>query len=359
MIQGSPIWKVLDEARWAPSGDNTQPWRFEVTGPMALVVHGHDTRAHCVYDLEGEASQLSLGALLETMRIAATRHGWSTAVQRRAQQPDDRPTFDVAFTAADLRPDPLAEQIRVRSVQRRPLSTNPLSPAELAALESSVGDGYQVHWLSGWRGRLAAANLTFCNAGLRLTLPEAYEVHRSIIEWGATHSESRVPDAALGVDALSLKLMRWGLGSWARVHFANRFLAGTWLPRIQMDWIPGLACAAHVVIKSRQAPAGVDDFVAAGRAVQRFWLTATQLGLWQQPEMTPLIFARYVRQGTQFTANAALQVKAQKLQLQVNQVIGLDASHAVWMGRVGHGVAPIARSMRLPLTQLMWDWPVA
>ena len=66
---------ILDAARWAPSGDNTQPWRFEVISDRKLIVHGHDTRDHCVYDLEGEASQISLGCLLETMAIAASAYG--------------------------------------------------------------------------------------------------------------------------------------------------------------------------------------------------------------------------------------------------------------------------------------------
>ena len=52
---------ILDQARWAPSGDNTQPWRFEVRGARHVVVHGFDTRSHCVYDLDGHPSQLSLG----------------------------------------------------------------------------------------------------------------------------------------------------------------------------------------------------------------------------------------------------------------------------------------------------------
>ena len=56
---------ILDLARWAPSGDNTQPWRFEIKDARRLVVHGFDTRAHCVYDLDGHPSQISLGALLE------------------------------------------------------------------------------------------------------------------------------------------------------------------------------------------------------------------------------------------------------------------------------------------------------
>ena len=36
--------------------------------------------------------------------------------------------------------------------------------------------------------------------------------------------------------------------------------------------------------------------------MQRFWLTATSLGLQFQPEYTPLVFARYARERRPFAA---------------------------------------------------------
>ena len=43
------IHDVLELARWAPSGDNTQPWRFEIRSDTRARIHGYDTRAQCVY----------------------------------------------------------------------------------------------------------------------------------------------------------------------------------------------------------------------------------------------------------------------------------------------------------------------
>ena len=47
----TPIERILDLARWAPSGDNTQPWRFEPVDETRFLIHAHDTRDWCVYDL--------------------------------------------------------------------------------------------------------------------------------------------------------------------------------------------------------------------------------------------------------------------------------------------------------------------
>ena len=346
------IHRILDLARWAPSGDNTQVWRFEVLGPDHVVVHFYDTREDCVYDIEGRPSQISHGALLETMAIAATAHGLRADISRRNAD-DLRPEFDVRFVAdPGIAPSPLLGAIEKRSVQRRPMSTRALLPQEKQALEAAVGDGYEVRWIEGFGGKLRAARLMYANAKLRLTMPEAYEVHRRIIHWNARHSPDRVPDQALGVDAATLRLMKWAMVSWGRLSTMNR-LMGTWAPRLQMDLVPGIACAAHFIIAARRTPVTVEDHVEAGRAVQRFWLTLTQLGLAMQPEMTPLIFSAYVQRGLKFSTVDKLHGAARQLQQRLHALVGDAPGHPVFMGRLGAGPAAQARSMRKPLEQLM------
>lgn len=347
--------QILESARWAPSGDNTQPWRFEVIDESRVVVHGFDTRDHCVYDLDGRASQISLGALLETISIAASGHGREMAVQRLAGFPDTRPKFDVRLVTSSAMPrDALIDHITRRTVQRRAMKTRPLMTSEKASLERCVGPRFRIHWLEGFGAKWKAASLMFANAKVRLTMPEAYEVHRTIIEWGAKFSEDRVPDGALGADAMTLRMMRFAMTSWDRVSFFNRYFAGSLVPRLQMDLLPGLACAAHYVLVDGQEPASIDDNVSAGRAVQRLWLTLSALGLNQQPEMTPLIFETYVRKGVAFTRDCAVSNSARIVAASLTEVIGVNPARAVWMGRVGAGPMATSRSVRLPLSRLSW-----
>jgi nitroreductase len=346
--------QILELARWAPSGDNTQPWRFEILDQRRLVVHGHDTRDHCVYDLDGHPSQMSIGALLETMAIAASTFQLTMRSMRHPETPDTQPTISIEFVPAPaMQADPLADVILKRSVQRRPLSRRPLTPSEKTALAAALPSAYQVQWLEGSL-RLSAARLMFRNAKLRLTMPEAHQVHTAIIEWNARYSEDRIPDQALGVDAMTAKLMRWIMQDWGRVAFFNTWLAGTVAPRLQMDLIPGLACAAHFVLTAQRRPQRIDDYIDAGRAMQRFWLTATALGLQLQPELTPLIFSRYVREGRIFSSARGMQDRAADLSRQGAELVGDKAwETAVFMGRIGAGEPAQARSTRRPLRDLL------
>ena len=352
----TPVLEVLELARWAPSGDNTQPWRFEVAADDRIVVYGRDTRAHCVYDLDGHASQLALGALLETIALAATRFGWVAKIERRGNSSDEHPIFDVSLLADPGQTEHrLVNHVRARRVQRRPMRRRALTAAEKQALEAAVQPGFAVYWFEGSR-RSRVAWLNFANAKIRLTIPEAYRVHRDVIEWDARESSDRIPDGALGASAATLRMMRWAMASWDRIALLNRYFAGTLAPRVELDLIPGLACAAHCLFVAQRTPTGIDDYVAAGRAVQRFWLTATSLGLQFQPEYTPLAFARYARYGVPFTTNPRALEQARSIADALERLTSAElAARAVFLGRIGDGPPAQARSIRVPLERLLED----
>ncbi|MCE1186167.1 MAG: molybdopterin biosynthesis protein MoeY [Rhodocyclales bacterium] len=338
--------KLLQLALWAPSGDNTQPFTFEILAPDRVRIHGADTRDWCLYDYKGHASHMAHGALLETLRIAATGEGleahWSLVDDNELH-----PIYEVVFEpCAGLSSDPLLPFIEKRVVQRRPMKTTPLP--------SAPGEGYSVQLFESWSERLHMANLLWRNAYLRLTCPEAYPVHKEIIEWRARYSQDRIPEQAVGVDPVTARLMEWVMAKWERVQFFNRFLGGTIAPRIQLDWIPALACAAHVLVKADKPPVGLRDHVQAGVALQRVWLTATAQGLYLQPEMTPLIFRWYARSGERFSAQDALNTGASALAGDIERLGGFGQDQAlVFLGRVGRSRPPHSRSTRKDVESLM------
>lgn len=356
-----PFEAILERARWAPSGDNTQPWRFEIAGSDRVVIHGRDTRADCIYDLKGHASLIALGALNETLALAAGEHGYRVTFARRKNTPDNQPTFDAWFQHdAGLTADPLATFIEKRVTQRRPMKTRALTQPQLDALTAALPAGYRAVFLHAGRDRFRMAKLLFRSAHIRLTTREAFETHRKVIEWNATTSEDRIPDRAVGVDTMTRKLMRWAMQSWGRVRFLNRFLGGTILPRIQLDFMPGLRCGGHFFLVADKPPASPDDFVAAGRALQRYWLTAAKQGLLIQPEMTPLIFTQYTRHGIRFSDSQPAATRAARVADELESILGRQVcDQTLFMGRIGFGKIPASRSVRLPLPKLIVTSTVA
>ena len=346
---------ILDLARWAPSGDNTQPWRFEIVDDHLIRVYGSDTRDHILYDYDGHPSHISHGALLETMRIAASGFGMTTNWTISSEGEHRNPVYDVSLAQDPALPrDPLFDCIETRTVQRRPMKTTPLIGTQRQALIDAAGEGFSVQLFESWGERMRVAGLLWDSAKIRLTCPEAYPVHRDIIEWRARYSKDRIPEQALGVDPATARLMEWVMQSWERVAFFNRYLLGTVAPRIQLDLLPALCCAAHLLMCPRRPPTQLADWVQLGIAVQRIWLTATNVGLHLQPQMTPVIFRWYARTGRHFSTEPTLFEQALKLSGDFEKIANAMAKDDFgFFARVGVSELPRSRSTRLDLVALM------
>ncbi len=348
--------QILDLARWAPSGDNAQPWRFEITADDRVAIHGHDTRQKVLYDFDGRASQMAHGALLETLSLAATRFGLEADWSIRPGQPDSAPIYDVTLRQSQLAEDPLVAAIQTRSVQRRAMHTAPLNSSQKDALIAAVGEDYSLQFFESFADRLTTARLLWKNGHLRLTCPEAYLVHRDAIEWNSRYSADRVPDQAIGIDPLTTRIMQWALQSWERVGFLNRYLAGTILPCIELDFIPALTCAAHMVLRPKRPQSEPAHYVAAGGALQRMWLTVTHLGLHLQPEMTPVIFRWYGQAGMPISKKVEINSGAANLTRQFEQLTSAQREDGIaFFCRVGQSRPPHSRSLRKELRELMLD----
>lgn len=350
-----PLRHVMDRARWAPSGDNTQCWRFELTGPLEMKVLANDTRRDVVYDKNGAASNLAHGALLETLHLAAAQIGYRAVFSPPDRSDPERPVYGVRLQKDDaIQPDPLAAFIETRRVQRRPMKTQRLDAATRKTLEMALPAGYQVFWIESAADRWRVARLMFSNAYTRLIMKEGYEVHRKVIDWGKSFSEDKIPEKALGVDPVSARMMKWALASWARFEFLAKYLGGTIAPRIQLDLVPAWRCGAHFVIHAAEPALGLNQQVAAGRALQRFWLCATQQGLGLQPEQTLVIFSDFVRDGAVFSSNPVALRNAAAVDQRLKALLPRAVfENKVFFGSIGHSTPPTARSLRLPLEHLM------
>jgi len=352
----TPLERILVAARWAPSGDNAQPWRFEITGEDSVRVHLLSEAATNPYEYRGgRPSLLSLGMLLESMRIAATVQGRSMEWElERATEPH---CVSVRFPATEgIALDPLEPYLSTRSVDRRPYRARPLTPNERAQLEAAVGLDLELRWFDSPAQRWQLVRLGAKATDIRLRAQETFVVHQKVIDWVNRYSPAGLPAGAIGLDRATLKLMRWAMGSWERMQRLNR-IAGTGAAAAQLDVLPGMRSAAFFAILPRSQAAELDaeELVRAGQGVQRFWLTATRLGLALQPGFATLIFAHYGAEGTLFTTDTSLLTKARKLAEAFKEVFGYEPARVVFLGRIGEQPPrkPGARSVRRPLVELM------
>jgi sulfur-carrier protein adenylyltransferase/sulfurtransferase len=349
---------ILSYARWAPSGDNIQPWRFEVLSDNEVMVH-----IRCpgdVYDYrDGEPTLLSAGMLLESMRIAASYWARSLEWTYEGQNQDQTHRIRVLLPRAEATPaDPLFSYVPMRSVDRRPYRLRALTGSEKSALAEALGPELEIRWHEGWSRRWALTRLAARSTAVRLTIPEAFAVHQEIIDWDRQYSPDRIPATATGMSRASLGPMRWAMQSWSRMRLLNA-VGGLFSAQVQMDYLPGMCSAGFFTIRMRgpapEGPSRHPHLLQVGRSLQRFWLTATRLGLAIQPTMAVLIFADYARRAIPFTTEGRAQRRATALARALRRAVHNSDNGLVFMGRIGlPGRSPKrSRSARRILADLL------
>jgi hypothetical protein len=251
--------------------------------------------------------------------------------------------------------DNLYGVLTLRTVDRRKYATRPLTSHEKQLLEASLQGALKLRLLETPSERKAVAALGRSATDIRLRAKETFETHRNVIDWARKLSPSGIPATALGISRTMQKMMRWQMAKWSRTDTANR-LFGTFAAALQLDLVPGTASAAFFVLDAPDwERASPENVLAAGRAIQRFWLTAAQLGLSMQPALATTIFADHGEKGTGFTAQPDLLEKAKALSQQFKATLGIAPQDCAFMGRIRQtlGQRPESRSVRRPLSELM------
>jgi nitroreductase len=141
---------LLAAAVQAPSIHNTQPWRFEVQGPVIDVLLDEE-RTLAVADPVGRAARIGIGAAVFNLRVAAGMLGHES---RGVPNPDPMLPQVAArlFLAARTSPVPdlsrLYGEVGRRHTYRGPLLSRSVPPNVLHKLdEAAHAEGADLHWL--------------------------------------------------------------------------------------------------------------------------------------------------------------------------------------------------------------------
>ncbi len=110
---------IITVALKAPSGDNCQPWKFQIEGQKLFVFHD-EARATHQLNRKNHASFMALGSLLEAMQIAASVHHLKTETKLIFEQHGSLSLWaEVSFLLSNQIIDPLVETISIRCTDRR------------------------------------------------------------------------------------------------------------------------------------------------------------------------------------------------------------------------------------------------
>jgi hypothetical protein len=344
-----PIEMIVDAARWAPSGGNIQPWRFEAD-PREIRMYLVPDRTTTM-DVRHRGSYVAIGAALFNARVAAAslKNLGETQIF-----PEGSPSHHVATLmvgdATDYEIAPLASRVRTRVANRQLGDGEPLDDRVLKVLTRGVErEGAQLRLATG-RGRIETmAELLGESDRIRFLLPT---LHREMV------GELRFPGRDSLSEGLDVRTLELSPPEMAALDLLRRSDVMEHLA----DWRAGqmLGARTRAAVESSSAVAVVSVprtdpawYVRGGAAVERLWLTAELHGLAVQPVSPVFLYA--------IDDKDLLRLGGER---HVETIHGLsqrfhdfwdlaDGEEATLLLRLSHAPPPSTRSARLPLHDLL------
>jgi molybdopterin/thiamine biosynthesis adenylyltransferase/nitroreductase len=344
---------VVEHAVLAPSGGNSQPWTFR-DEDAGLAVHVDLSRSSLL-DTSRHASQLAVGAAIENASVAASYLGLRVELE---PFPDPRDPSLAALLRLESKgrrePASLLPAVRGR-VTNRCLGT-PMAPdASECALLAAAADvhGGRLQLLTDRRALEDVAELIGEGDRIRFLCPPLHAEAIDELRW----SEQDARETGDGIDVATLELGTAGrsaLRLLARADTAAALRAaggGKGLLEIARRAIDG----AGAVGLLRAADSNPASWLRAGRALERVWLVATELGLAFQP-MTALLYMLELLDRPRATVFASAERdELRALGTRLDRLFEADADRPpALLFRLAKGApAPSRRTFRRPLADVL------
>ena len=189
---------LLASAVHAPSMHNTQPWRFEVAGPV-IDVHLDEERALPAEDPAGRMVRIGLGAAAFNLRVAAAMLGHESTF---AVAPDPaEPTVAARIFLSESRSlvpelSALYREIGRRHTYRGPMGDLPIPPMVISRLSGAAKtEGAELHRLDQDAVRRLARIVRQADD---LDLRDEDRLHERAQWIGGKRTDDGIPDSALG-----------------------------------------------------------------------------------------------------------------------------------------------------------------
>jgi nitroreductase len=344
-----PIELIVDAARWAPSGGNIQPWRFEADAReirLYLVPERTTTM-----DVRHRGSYVAIGAALFNARVAASS---LKNLGDCRLFPEGSPSNHVATLQVGESTDyeilPLEPRVRTRVANRQMGDSSPIDAEIVPLLARAVRrEGADLRMITA-RGRIdTMAELLGESDRIRFLLPI---LHREMV------GELRFPGRDSLEEGLDVRSLELSPAELAVLDLLRR-------PEVMghlAEWRAGQGLGARtratvasssaiaVVTVPRSDPAW---YVRGGAAVERLWLTAELQGLAVQPVSPVFLYATEERDFLHLGGERHVDTLV-SLSERFNQFWELDPGEQVALVlRLSHAPPPTVRSARLPLSDLL------
>lgn len=344
-----PYEALLEAAARAPSGDNTQPWRFVVDEAARVVsIELDGGRDPSPMNAGQRMARIAVGAAAENLLRAAALLGME------AEPATDGPAgrLVVRLPRAEGRPGRVEGPLLERVTNRRPYDARPVPPEVLAALSGlEPVPGTRVHWVTDRRRLEPWARLIGRADAAMFREPSIRAAFLKNVRFDAPPGEPVAVGLSLGALELSAA-DRMALALMTKLPdglFRVLGLGGVFATKARA--LVASSSGLCVVCATDRRP---ETDVAVGRAMQRCWLGLTERGLAAQPMMSLAILDNILEHGTAELAASLGRGRVETLLAESRSLLPeMGGGRAAFVLRFGYAPPPTGRTGRRGLEELV------
>jgi nitroreductase len=340
---------IVAAAAQAPSGDNTQPWRFVVDSEaMSIAVEEVSMRDPSPMNAGRRMSRIAVGAALENMLRKARSLGWAVDTEMPAY-----PALALIRLAERSGPTcPTDDLESSRVTNRRVFDGRPLPAETLDRLSRETPElgGVRTHWIPA--GARVAKLAHLIGRGDAAMFGDA-SMRRAFLS-KVNLNVDRAERVAAGLSASSLELSimdRFAIRAIRRMP--DRWFKLLGVPRIFAAKARRLVASSSGVCLVAAPDDREETDLVVGRATQRAWLAMTRAGLAVQPMMSLLVLDNLHENGDATMVEALDRRTLMTLRNEFRALVPeIGKSRPAFLMRFGFAPPPSGRTGRLPLSAI-------
>jgi nitroreductase len=347
MASRENIHKILELAIHAPSGDNAQPWCFEVRGDVIDIfnIPGKD---YSPYNFQERGSFFAHGAVVENIAIAASSFGYGATIDIFPTPADGnhvaKLTLGDTSQNANINKQ-LAACIESRVTNRKPYRKVPLEPKARTNIEEAfhgVGFG-KLLFLEDSKNIQNFAKTVSISDQLIFEEKSIHDAIFDSIRWTTKEEEAR---RGLYIKTLELpppaRILFKRLQNWSFLALMNNIRVAKFIASQSAKVFAAASAIGMIVIPDSRNI----SYVRAGMAFERLWLCATEIGLSIQPVTALAYLAERIMAGDagELTKRHSDDILA--AQNHIRAMFGSPQGTIAMMFRMGYGDTPSAHSRK-------------
>lgn len=343
------IRQIVQAAVAAPSGDNSQPWRFVLRNPNVLEIHAHPEKDHPILNVDDSGTLIALGTAVENAILEAGALGYVAEVSFAA---GEQGTWVATLQLTEGGHLSAEDQMLREAIPHRVSNRKPYAKRQLQAIDREVLIK-EATSIPGMSCHLVEDPKVMAHVAADFTVMErialSHEVlHRhffSSIFW--SHERNLRGDPGLHGKTLELPppaqaffrvLRHWPVArALARIGFPG-FVAKT--NAAQNASASAFGCILSDSLDPR-------SYMEAGRLLERLWLRAAASGMAFQVVTGILFLARHMEHDARTTTfSPEEEARSAKAYATIREAFSIGNSHPILTFRVGYGAPPTERSRR-------------